>query len=130
MRPRLVCLVALLASAGIGGEAFSGGKGPPRTGAAAAARSSGGSLHSGETIVRTSSRAGGFGRAHHRILFAWLPRGRAVSAGQRSGVGGDAALAQPQLGASGAACISRTFCAESAGRQPLAWNSRRRHVAA
>ena len=70
------------------------------------------------------------GDAQHRVLFARLPCRRHRAAGQRAGLAGDAAVAQPQLGHAAAHRLSRTLRPRSAARQPLAGHSRRRHVAA
>ena len=86
---------------------------------AAAARRSKRSLITGEGIVRTQDEAACRTGTRHRRLCRRLPRRRHRAADYRAGLAGDAAVAQPQLGASEAHRLPRGFCGQG---QKSVWN--------
>ena len=81
-------------------------------------------------IVRRRARPRPARRPLDRRLCQRLPRRGRVAADQRAGLAGDAALAQPQLGQSAPARLSRAAGERCARARRLARASRRRHVAA
>ena len=100
-----------------------------QSGAAAAARQSRCAVNAGQGIVRPQADAVSRSGALDRLLCRRLPRRRRAAADQRSGLAGHAAVAQSQLGQSGADRLPRTLRQErQEGRLERA--SDRRHVAA